>query len=1148
MNTMKTISLLLAAAVSIAGCKGADGTNGTNGTSGTNGTNGASCTAVDNHDGTSKVSCTDGTSVTITNGTNGANGVSCTMVNNNNGTRTITCGTVSVVVNDASIDYTVLTPDEAKAANMAAVITGITIPADGRPVVNLKISERHGYGVRGLAVAAAGSTPGTLSTTANLVNFRVALLKLVPGSAPVGAPALGVNGSANDTWVSYMPRNSTSSASTESATPATGTGGLLTDNGDGTYTYRFLKNVTAGIAAGGVPAVAYDAAAVHRLVVLVYQSGNPFAPIDLVKEFVPSTGADVTGQNDKVDPAACLECHTTFRAQPDATGQLGAGGFHGGSRYDIRTCAACHNDQQRNTAIPGTSTTSPRAGDAQIQANGTWTGALTVVNGEAVVNLPVFIHKIHMGEDLSLKGGSYTGLSTLWDITYPQDIRNCQKCHRAPAAQAANWKTKPSRRSCNACHDQVSFAATVPAGRVAHSGGAQADDTLCTTCHKSDDTTLTGKPQHLSVQPPDSNALWFPGGTNGNTNAAWIAAAGVVPTGASVVTYVVSSVGVDATGHPQLVFKLTNNGADVVFNANPTSTSGGTELIPNFVGSPSAYFVWAVPQDGIALPADFNESASGYIRNLWNGSASGTGAGTITGPVGGFYTLTLTGVALTANASMLQGGVGYTYGIPATQPLTQTNLPAYPTAPVTVTGNVNKVTGGLILATPDVWATASTGCTGNYVNLCTSRRGVKSSAASTSSIVSNAKCNACHVQLGVGPTFHAGQRNDSPTCAFCHKPNQTSSAWSANAKDFIHGIHGAGKRTVPFTWHAVSAVSTYAEVTYPGVLNKCEMCHNAGTYDFSAATTLAALPNMLASTVAVGRYETNPAINPGGYFSISPYVKSDLSVDYGYGFAAAVVAADVKYTFPDGVSGQQVNGTSTTAMQGGTVCTAAAPCSCSTTACDCSPAHPCTVSNTTTSATSGSQTAGVSTTAVQGSTTCTAAAPCTCTVAAPCVCSASNPCSTVSALSIGCNTANPCSITLNTDTTTVQGVPATFNGGGGSGALCTALAPCTCTTASTCVAKLQNVPATRTVAQCSAGYPCDAQGTTLVKSPIVAACSACHDSPGAIDHMQTNGGLFYEARAKLPGVANGNPQEQCLTCHGPNRLASIALVHMDRTP
>ena len=80
------------------------------------------------------------------------------------------------------------------------------------------------------------------------------------------------------------------------------------------------------------------------------------------------------------------------------------------------------------------------------------------------------------------------------------------------------------------------------------------------------------------------------------------------------------------------------------------------------MGAPSAYFVFSVPQDGIAKPADFNTSVSGYLRSIWNGKATGTGKGTLSGPdADGYYTVTLTGVTIPDNAVMLTGGLGYTY-------------------------------------------------------------------------------------------------------------------------------------------------------------------------------------------------------------------------------------------------------------------------------------------------------------------------------------------------------------------------------------------------------------------------------------------------------------------------------------------------------
>jgi OmcA/MtrC family decaheme c-type cytochrome len=1005
----KLIGLGVITAASLAaGCSGSNGSAGKNGANGDAGVNGTSCSVTDNHDGTATIRCSDGTSATVSNGANGdagINGTSCTLTSNDAGTRTISCGDAGgFTVLQGVVDYVIMTPDERMQAAMSAVITSVTVPADGRPLVNIKVSERHGYGVKNLSSVAG-------------VTWRFSLLKL----------AAGVNGSANDTWVSYLAANDHTVASAETAAAAN-----LTDNGDGTYVYRLAQVINGGATAAGTT---YEADKVHRLIVLLYASGNPFTPINLVKEFIPMTGMDVTGQNDKVDQNACLECHTTFRAIAGGTGELGSGEFHGGVRYDVRTCVACHNDQRRFSST-GTSVTEPG-----IAADGTWTGAAGVINDEAVINLPVFIHKIHMGNKLTLTGGTYAGVPQPYETTYPQDVRNCVKCHRSPAPKADNWKTSISRRACGACHDDKSFDATIPNARVMHSGGMQADDSKCTVCHAAGSVAGDVPSKHLSVSPPNPHNIYLDQSAagNSNTNAASVAAVGLVPPGAKVITYDLQSVALNSSRNPQAVFRfmIADPTATPPVAATPvvlpTAGAGTTELIPNFVGGPSVYFVYALPQDGISSPADFNASASGYIRNIWNGTATGAGGGTLTGPdTNGYYTITLTGVTVPATATMLSGGIGYTYGLGSaptfssnTQPFTEIDLAAYPYTANT-SGFAGK--GGLIVPPPDVWKVA-TGFTGRRA------------------IVDNSKCSTCHVTLGVGPDFHAGQRNDSSSCAWCHKPNQTSSAWSANAKDFIHSIHGAEKRSVNFNWHAESATEGFWETTYPGVLNKCEMCHLPGTYDYSLASTTSAYPNMLYSTVGQGRYNSNAVTNPLGYFMISPYVTSDNTVDYGFGYSTGNVNA----TLPDGISGTQTVGGTTA----------------------------------------------------------------NCTPSAPCVCNATNPCSvTISGPYTVNNTA--VNFTQKIGTTTSP---------------CNSTTSCTCTTAQPC---------TGVVATCSLTAPCSAQGTTLVSSPIVAACSACHDSAIAIDHMQTNGGSFYEPRS----TAFTKPQkEECLLCHGPGRLASIADRH-----
>ena len=299
---------------------------------------------------------------------------------------------------------------------------------------------------------------------------------------------------------------------------------------------------------------------------------------------------------------------------------------------------------------------------------------------------------------------------------------------------------------------------------------------------------------HLPVTPPNPGNVLVVAGGNANTNSAWIASGssvGRIPAGAIVPTYEVQSVSRNASKQPVMVFRWLQNGTPVPINPFATAAinpaTGLKEMWDNFMGSPSAQFVFAVPQDGIAAPADFNGSVSGYLRKIWDGTATGSGAGTLTGPdASGFYTVTLTGVTIPDNAVMLTGGMGYSYNAASTQPQTQTNLAGFPvTAPVA--GQTNKA-GGLIVIAPNVQKVAS-GYTGRRA------------------IVEDKRCNACHQELGTftEDAFHAGQRNDATTCSWCHNPAKTSSGWVGGfgglrsrdprvreARDPVHVARGVG--------------------------------------------------------------------------------------------------------------------------------------------------------------------------------------------------------------------------------------------------------------------------------------------------------------------------------------------------------------------
>jgi OmcA/MtrC family decaheme c-type cytochrome len=772
---------------------------------------------------------------------------------------------------------------------LEASITVNSVTVAGQPVVSFSVKDGFNRPVVGLGNTSKSAT----ATVASLPNLAFSLAKLVPGS----------NGSPSK-WVSYMvttvPTTTTASAPT---TPSTDSNGTLVDNGDGSYKYTFYRDVTTTKARldamtvtgannkADLGDVSFDASLTHRLTIVL--SGNapgtgsntptgaastiasvPMKkPLDVVYDFIPATGRAVTAtdtQRDIVANAKCEECHRKLGGVPGLSASADSAAFHGGSRNNVQYCVVCHTDQRKYGKTEATATVQG--------AVKTFTSSTNLLDGRTVGNLPNYIHKVHAGELLANKNYNYGGV-LLNETRYPQDLRNCTKCHdgsttsTAKTLQGDNWKNAPSRLACGSCHDGINFAtgtglkladaaAGLTSSPFAHPAGAQPDDSLCALCHKPAVIDVS----HLPVTPPSaSNALLVTGG-NANTNAAWIASNSTrLPDGAIKVSYDVKSVSRNASKQPVMVFRMLQNGARQDLNTFATAAvnpaTGAKELWDNFMGAPSAYFVYSVPQDGVAKPADFNVSASGWLRSIWNGTATGTGAGTLAGPdVDGYYTVTLTGVTVPDSAVMLTGGLGYTYNVTSTLPLTQTNVVGYPVATALAAGQTNK-TGGLIVIAQNTQKVA-TGYTGRRA------------------IVEDARCNACHQELGTftEDAFHAGQRNDGTTCAWCHKPNQTSSGWSADSTSFVHAIHGSSKRTVPYNWHAASATSNFSAVTYPGILSQCETCHLPGTYDFSASASAAALDNRLFRTTATGTLAST-----GSTFAYSPYIAQDFN--YGSGFS-----------------------------------------------------------------------------------------------------------------------------------------------------------------------------------------------------------------------------------------------------------------------
>jgi OmcA/MtrC family decaheme c-type cytochrome len=526
-----------------------------------------------------------------------------------------------------------------------------------------------------------------------------------------------------------------------------------------------------------------------------------------------------------------MDCHGKFT-------------FHGGNRQDTRFCVVCHSDQRKYGRT-----------EAATTATG-YSGSTNRIKGVAIGDLPSFVHKLHLGKELTKTGYNYANV-LFNEITYPQAITNCAKCHSKSTAtpQGDNWKSAPSRLACGACHDGIDWATgkglTLAEAREGlttsahgHIGGGQADDGKCALCHNADAVAT----YHVTVDPegsegrggyPVNTAVDTPtaGYPSGQGPAIPLAAQMNLPQGVYKIGFEIKQVtvtGAAGAKKAQVVYRILKDGQPVTFNA-------AGFLMDNVDGTPSIYVQYAVTQDGIASPADWNKSISATVKDIRDAKSGNSQ----TGPdASGYYTASF-GTVIPDDATMVTGVIGVNY-----QGFVQLNHADYPKG-------IRLREPGFVMKVADGY---------------TARR----------SIVSNDKCNKCHGQLGVSPSFHSGARNNGEGCSIggCHDANKATGhtgasnnyggGWSVASKNLIHAIHAAAKRDKPFTYEASAThPAGLSEATYPGVLKNCETCHVAGSYDFSASANSAALPNLLWTSDAVGDM-SNPTNVPS--IGLSPWV------------------------------------------------------------------------------------------------------------------------------------------------------------------------------------------------------------------------------------------------------------------------------------
>lgn len=615
------------------------------------------------------------------------------------------------------------------ATGLTATITGVTIGSP--PTVDFRMSDQDGAPFVGLQ-------PGQ-------VRFTIA--KLIPGA----------NGD-TDHWQNYINRLEKAGSvgpGTEDKVQANSAGdsaGTLVNNGDGTYRYTFatdITNVTDPIA------VTFDPALPHR-VGMQTSGGLPVANATLT--FQPSTGRTDVPQRQLIKLASCNECH----------GRLA---LHGGSRIDTKYCVVCHN---------------PGSADA---------------NSGNSLDFRVMIHKIHDGENLPSveAGGEYaiygfrdTKLD-FSDVAFPQNVRNCTKCHNPDDPEtpdAQNIVEHPSIQACGACHDDVDFAKGIDGG---HPGGVVTDNSQCTVCHA---------PDRIAGGVLESHTI--------GTKVA-----------AAKFKYNILEVKNTAPGEfPEIRFSVTdptNNDAPYNIKSDPPFTAGGgaSRLALDIAWSTTDYTntgsgrapSQAVSLDALAASAD-NGDGTFTVTSTVAIPADVTGSGTV-----GFEG---------HPAADLDGDGNFTDRVPVKSEVkffAITDSTPAPRRDVVDVENCQKCHGqndGLSL---------HGGNRTDNVQLCV----------------------LCHnpndTDLSRRPADPDATDNNVNTAAADGLEEQ-----GIDFKRMIHAIHGADFRAEQgapdfIIYGFGGSVNDFADVGFPGILNNCLTCHKDKTFE------LPLKPNVLATTV-----------------------------------------------------------------------------------------------------------------------------------------------------------------------------------------------------------------------------------------------------------------------------------------------------------
>jgi len=782
----------------------------------------------------------------------------------------------------AVVNVAALSAQAWEGAQWRSAVTKVTVT--GAPVVEFTVADALGNPVIGLEKLTSRSATATV---AQYPNVSFALAKLVPRTD--ARPS---------SWVSYIvttvPTTTAVSAPTRPSTDNTGSLVAVADK-PGSYRYTFFRDVTAiktqvdGMTVSG----ANDKAQLgdlswapnlnHRLTIQISGAApgtgsntanavqaapavNMANPINVTYDFIPATGRELTATEltrEDVNIDSCNTCH----------GKLA---FHGGSaRVEVRYCVVCHTEQRGYGFANVASTAGKFPALTETKSINAATGITSyryspetrIADGEVLGNFTTMIHKIHQGHTLAKDNYHYAGLamnnkgfSKLGD-----GQRMCTTCHDSKIASTAdNHRNLPSRVSCGACHDGINWAtgggstladkaaATAVGAVVAtsgHRGGPAADDATCAACHTPTFIKISHRMENITKNNPEITA------------------------GLASFTYDIRSATVNAANDVVIEFGIRQRMAPSTTDTLVTLAAPAASVsspLAGFTGGPSFLLPYAMSQDGITTPVDYNnlgrpsaQPRSVSLASLLSTNNAANGSVTASAATPGYYVATIRGsgqwsypVGARLRAVSLQGYFN------------QISDPATPAAPngrhaISV---IKAVTGDVVRRT----------------------------------VVDSNKCANCHEWFEA----HGGNRVFEPqVCAACHVPGLPTSGrgisdailsnfnfsaaqtkvladWgfnkslpnaalkfpvtSNNLKDMIHGIHAGRERVTPFqdardsTSRGSIDLLDFRRMDFPGKLNNCETCHVTAvtteqkTYNFVPGGTLPSVYEAIDATYAAG--------------------------------------------------------------------------------------------------------------------------------------------------------------------------------------------------------------------------------------------------------------------------------------------------------